>query len=195
MTKIPVGNVYIYSAIGSLGKDGKNITSVTINLWDGSQNKQFSCCLFKNGLKTNSFQVAAYIKNNYGYSTLAARQYRCPIPRNMGNITDVGMIEKEKPCSPTMETVKMIYPERHKNSFAICAKIAYNKLSPQRLIEWFEYQRVMGVDKILTMVQYLNADAYKVLQYYKKIELLDLDTFPSPLPGKIVGKTVKSKQF
>lgn len=183
----PVGHIYLYSAVVNFGPGLENASSVTVNVWDGSQNKEFSCCLFHDVQKRNPIQVNAFIKNNFGYSTLVARQYECSIPRLKKDIIEMGMIVRGKQCYPTMHTVSVTVPERHAKSLAICAKIAYGTLSPQRLIEWFEYQRLMGVDKILAMVQYLNDDAYRVLKYYEKNGVLDVDAFPSPLPGYVPG--------
>ncbi|CAG2212550.1 unnamed protein product [Mytilus edulis] len=129
----------------------------------------------------------AFIKNDFGYSPFSARQYQCQIPQCIMNATHVGMVEHGTPCSAFMKTIPVFYPSREKGKLAICAKIAYGTLSPQRLIEWFEYHRLMGVDKVLTMVQYLNEDAYKVLLYYQKLQFGEIDEFPLPLPGKVIG--------
>lgn len=188
ITRLPRGELYLYSAVANPDERWGNFTSITINLWDGSQNKKFDCCIFNKKTMDNFVTKEAFIKNDFGYSPFSARQYQCQIPQCIMNATHVGMVEHGTPCSSFMKTIPVFYPSREKGKLAICAKIAYGTLSPQRLIEWFEYHRLMGVDKVLTMVQYLNEDAYKVLLYYQKLQFGEIDEFPLPLPGKVIGK-------
>lgn len=187
ITRLPRGEIYLYSAVANPDERWGNFTSITINLWDGSQNKKFDCCIFNKKTMDNFVTKEAYIKNNFGYSPFIARQYQCHVPKCIMNATHVGMVERGTPCSIFMTTIPVFYPSREKGKLALCAKIAYGTLSPQRLIEWFEYHRLMGVDKVLTMVQYLNEDAYKVLLYYQKLQFGEIDDFPLPLPGKLIG--------
>jgi hypothetical protein len=42
----PVGEVYLYSAVATPNERWDQFTGITINVWDGSQNKAFDCCLF-----------------------------------------------------------------------------------------------------------------------------------------------------
>lgn len=193
MTRIPVGEVYLYSAVATPNERWDQFTGITINVWDGSQNKAFDCCLFSKNSIPEYIITQAYIKNNFGFSPLEASQYQCEKIHDIRKFTHVGMVERGDPCTLYMTKIPVVYPTREIGKMAICAKIAYGSLLPQRLIEWFEYQRLMGVNKVLTMVQYLNDDAYRVLQYYKTIGFGEIDEFPSPLPGVVVGKNNLTK--
>jgi hypothetical protein len=41
-------------------------------------------------------------------------------------------------------------------------------------VEWFEAQRILGVDKVVTYPYRLNANALKVLKHYESVGLLDI---------------------
>jgi hypothetical protein len=47
-------------------------------------------------------------------------------------------------------------------------------VDPISIVEWFEAQRILGVDKVVTYPYRLNANALKVLQYYESVGFLDI---------------------
>ena len=60
------------------------------------------------------------------------------------------------------------------SKLAVCTKLTYDSVSAAQLVEWFEAQRVLGVDKIVTYPFNLNANALKVLKYYESTGFLDV---------------------
>ncbi|CAG2241932.1 unnamed protein product [Mytilus edulis] len=116
---------------------------------------------------------------------LIARQFQCSV-QNIGfRMVNIQLVGKMESCSISYNLHPVLYPEIKENGFGICAKIAYNYLNPLHLIEWFEYQKMMGVDMVLISVQSLNKDAYKVLRYYEKEGITTLISFPNDMPGKL----------
>lgn len=57
-----------------------------------------------------------------------------------------------------------------------------DKLNPNILMEWFEVQRLLGVDKIQLMDLHNPEPIQKVFRYYTDLGLLDL--LPYELPGE-----------
>lgn len=72
----------------------------------------------------------------------------------------------------------------HKEGLAICSQITYRDTKAATLIEWFEAQKLLGVDKIMTHSYNLNSDAMRVLEYYEQEGFLVLIRgFAFPLKG------------
>lgn len=59
-------------------------------------------------------------------------------------------------------------------------------ISANLLLEWFEVQRILGVDKVISYTNNLNDDAMKVLEYYESFGLTDIIHFAGfPAGGKV----------
>lgn len=76
--------------------------------------------------------------------------------------------------------------EQPDQSFAVCAKIAYGGLSAQRLIEWLEIQKYIGVDKVLLYFYNLNEEAMRVLLSYNRDGFVELLPFDYPEAGTLL---------
>lgn len=73
-------------------------------------------------------------------------------------------------------------PEVVKGGLAICGKVAFGGLlDPVKLVEWFEMQKLLGVDKIQILDFDNSVNVKKVFQYYQETGLLAM--FPLKLPG------------
>ena len=55
----------------------------------------------------------------------------------------------------------------------LCPKVLYGNPNPIKLLEWFEYNRIMGVSKVFAYTSELSPDAETVVQYYQKIGFLE----------------------
>lgn len=181
-------DLYTFSAVAKPSSDWTKYTSIVITSWcTGST--QFNCFLYSTNKNIEMVKATLSRKrSNHGRPKHCACQYTCNLDNEYhqikGYLTQVGLSPlkdiKQDSCP---QINKVIYPTRQSGKMAICSKMAYGSQEPIKLIEWFEYNRLMGVDRIITMVQLINRDAYKVLKYYNKTGLLDMDIFPSPLPG------------
>ena len=70
-------------------------------------------------------------------------------------------------------------------SMAICAKIAYGDLNAALTIEWMEYNKAMGVEKVLAYTYNLTERAITVLWFYEKTGFLELRKFDLPNQGTL----------
>ncbi|CAG2191169.1 unnamed protein product [Mytilus edulis] len=180
--------VNVFSAVAQAKTKWSFIESIVLNVLDGSRNSNCDCCIY--GYQgTPIYRVNAVVKETYihnsKFTDLIARQFLCSV-KNIGfRMVNIQLIGKMESCSISYNLHPVLYPEVKENGFGICAKIAYNYLNPLHLIEWFEYQKMMGVDMVLISLQSLNKDAYKVLRYYEKEGITTLISFPNDMPGKL----------
>ena len=70
-------------------------------------------------------------------------------------------------------------------SLAICSKIAYGDLNKALTIEWMEYNKAMGLEKVLVYTYKLTQQALTVLWYYGKTGFLELRKFDLPNQGTL----------
>ena len=54
-----------------------------------------------------------------------------------------------------------IGPTERNPNLAICTKLTYNYVDHIPIVEWFEAQRILGVDKVVTYPYRLNTNALK----------------------------------
>lgn len=80
-------------------------------------------------------------------------------------------------------------PEVVPGGLAICGKTAVGGLlDPSKLVEWFEVQRALGVDRIQIFDLDNPEKVLKVFRHYQELGLLVL------LPYKLPGKSEKASQ-
>uniref|UniRef100_A0A2C9LFU3 Glycosyltransferase family 92 protein n=1 Tax=Biomphalaria glabrata TaxID=6526 RepID=A0A2C9LFU3_BIOGL len=65
-------------------------------------------------------------------------------------------------------------------------QVAYSRLDPVRLVEWFEYMKLVGVSKVLTFYNSLHPDSMNVFKYYISTGFLELISYK---PRSIKGIT------
>lgn len=123
---------------------------------------------------------------------MAACHYECKLENTFqqvkGYVSEIGLSQlNDLQADACPQITKVVYPTRQVGEMAICSKMAYGTMKAIHLIEWFEYNRLMGVDRIITMVQLINRDAFQVFKYYQAKGVLDMDIFPSPLPGENIS--------
>lgn len=77
---------------------------------------------------------------------------------------------------------------------AICVQLAYRRLDPIRLIEWFEFQRLLGVSLIgVYLAPDISQPARMVLRHYADVDGL-VDLRRSDYISHVVGGTLTSPQ-
>nr|KAG5689698.1 hypothetical protein BaRGS_006323 [Batillaria attramentaria] len=81
------------------------------------------------------------------------------------------------------EYLPIVYPKVVPNGLALCGKTAFgDQLDPNKLMEWFEVQRFLGVDHVQIMDAGNRKDVRKVFKYYTDMGILEL--LPFELPGE-----------
>lgn len=182
-------NVYMYSAI--LIKDitqefdgGGNI--IIVNGWEtmASLNKaNFTCCFYGKDntlFYINSTRKTATFLNSGPYHSV---QFECPV--DFFSVTKVSVSDGPQYCFENKEYyIKVDTPMKSESGLAVCSKISYGKLDAKRLVEWFEVQRLLGVDKVLAYTYKLNTQAMNVLEYYESIGYAEIiRDFDFPFKG------------
>lgn len=182
-------DLYAYSAVAKPSADWTKYISIIITSWCKRTKTQFNCFLDPLNKTVQTVKATSKEIPSIYRAKLVACQYECKLENTFQQIKDyvseVGLSPLNDIQADTCPQItKVVYPTRHAGKMAICSKMAYGTKKAIHLIEWFEYNRLMGVDRIITMVQLINRDAFQVLKYYKEKGVLDMDFFPSPLPGE-----------
>ena len=180
--------MYILSAVAQPKLIWNMVEYIVLNVLDGSLGITFDCCIY--GRKhENIYRTMAHIKHKYTVDKrdvkMFATQYFCSCQDINFKPLHIILVERHAICNPEAKMNTVLYPEMKENSTAICTKVAFNYLNPIHLIEWFEYQKLMGVDRVLIMLQTLNSDAYAVFKHYEMEGIVQLLSFPDVLPGCI----------
>ena len=162
---------------------------ISITGWLGEPliDKPLHCCLL---LKNRS--VVSYLNRRrmmwyqVRRQPLFATKTYCPIPPELASEQPIGtsLSLPEHDCYQKT-FMKIQYPQaREQNTLAFCAKIAYGSLHADRLIEWLEVQRYIGVDKVMIYFYNLNTETMHVLKQYMEEGFVELQPFDFPLPGR-----------
>ncbi|KAL3847118.1 hypothetical protein ACJMK2_018048 [Sinanodonta woodiana] len=111
-------------------------------------------------------------------------------PKSVLHLRGISLTVSNKICSSNYSTyVRPMYPSRRmdKETIALCAKQIFGNLRPSLVVTWFEYNKAMGVDKIVTFVNesYLSQNTYKVLKYYKNQGFLEILPIEFPMQDVI----------
>ncbi|CAG2214531.1 FUT-1 [Mytilus edulis] len=115
------------------------------------------------------------LSSAWAHMPLRRIQYKCPVPEGNIWIDHVSIVNDLNATCPEDLSyfVKVSLPLMSKGSnIAICSLISYRSQDAALLVEWFEAQRLLGVNKIVTYTQDLNSDAIRVLDYYESIGLV-----------------------
>lgn len=183
-------DIYAYSAIGKLNVNWIKYDSIVITGWCKG-NDQFNCILFTSDQQHTFVKAKRWRQYSEGSPKMYACQFICDITNK--SITHISIVKDGAPNNSCSQLLKVTYPTRQQNKLAVCSKMAYGTEKPIKLIEWFEYNLLMGVDRFITLVQPLNRDAFKVLKYYQQKDVLDMGIFPAPLPGEATADTLDCK--
>ncbi|XP_059143255.1 uncharacterized protein LOC131930689 [Physella acuta] len=81
------------------------------------------------------------------------------------------------------------YPTRKPGHVALCAKILHgNTLDPEKIIEWVEMQKILGVDKILVYNLGIPDHIFRVFRFYQFEGIIEIQ--PYELPGEPEGRNL-----
>ncbi|KAL3847051.1 hypothetical protein ACJMK2_017981 [Sinanodonta woodiana] len=172
-TQVADTKVFIYSVIGrNTSKTRNPWNEFGVSAWIHSELKPeyIACCfLLDNGIIVKSNHTQYWY---YALDVMFTVQYTCMKPKSVLHLTAISLTVSNKTCSSNFSTyVRPMYPSRRmdKETIALCAKQIFGNLRPSLVVTWLEYNKAMGVDKIVTFVNesYLSQNTYKVLKYYK----------------------------
>ncbi|CAG5118844.1 unnamed protein product, partial [Candidula unifasciata] len=165
-------DVYMYSAIVNLPEnnikdnhfDPSTNAEIIITTLDRSSGSFYCCVLFDNKktLLRNRGQIyfENYVKSGSLIDSLTeyffpryyiARQFRCRVPTDSPRSRYSYISLASSRCSTDRrDFLPILQPSRVPGGLALCAKVAHSGgLDPEKVIEWFEVQQLLGVDKVL----------------------------------------------
>ncbi|CAG5118845.1 unnamed protein product [Candidula unifasciata] len=202
-------HIYMYSAFVHLPGEADNTadsnttTSIVITTLGKTRVQLFCCILFRD--KKTLQVVTADLYHEYGYydnepKAYIARQFICRVPVTSDFLRDSYVTLSSTICSNDLQGyIPILHPTRVPGGIAICGKIAHSGgLDPEKTIEWFEVQRLLGVDKILIFDLGNPETIKRVFRYYQNLGILDLQ--PYELPGEpqnrsLADKFIHTEQF
>ena len=197
-------DVYLFSAVILRAEDrhysteykqyliNNNLTAdvIVINSWQrvNVTSRVFKCCFW---LINNTVVEQSGTKRMYIHSELRATQYECVshVETDLIKMVSVVTGNRNKKChGDSSSYIKLeIGYEGHHTDLAVCTKLTYDSVNAASLVEWFEAQRLLGVDKVITYPFQLDANpnAKKVLKYYEAVGFLEvINGFYMPEQGK-----------
>ncbi|CAL1543241.1 unnamed protein product [Lymnaea stagnalis] len=209
-------DVYLYSAIAndpsrrgnsSATKDQpiRDQLDIVVTTLDKAR-VSYECCVLYGDLKRvyvtparvyfryypTKYSVGAQLKEYFHPTVYVARQFSCSVPVLKGAPlpAKITLTSSSQCSSDVNDYLEVLYPPRHPGGLAVCAKIAHSGgLDPGKVIEWFEMQRLLGVDKILIYDLGNQESINTVFRYYRKLGILDVQ--PYELPGTPKDRSLK----
>ncbi|CAL1534833.1 unnamed protein product [Lymnaea stagnalis] len=199
-------NIFLYSAIANRHHPVNGAINIIITTMDSSSSRLDCCVLVDNQTlfitRAEEYffyhtidvafiaRIVEYFYPDYYY----ARQYSCTVPeigQSVGHVTLKG--SSASACSSDVrDYVSVRHPRDVPGGLAVCAKIAHSGgLDPEKVIEWFEVQRLLGVDKVLMFDMGNPENLTRVLRYYQDLGILDLQ--PYELPGAPPNRTLMER--
>ncbi|KAK3588359.1 hypothetical protein CHS0354_005624 [Potamilus streckersoni] len=186
-TQVEHTKLFIYAAIARNISTPWDEFGVTAWIHSGVNPKNASCCfLYSDGvLRTkNAWRYSVFMKPE-----IYVIRFQCANPILGSKPIGMTLAVSSFACSSNITTyIKPLYPLRpHGNvTIAICTKQAYGNLNPSLVVEWLEYNRNMGVDKVITFVDASNLiqNTSEILRYYEKMGFVDI--IPYDLPMRVI---------
>lgn len=113
-----------------------------------------------------------------------AHIYACPVPKttelNLTYSLSVEVTVRDHDESIHIPVIPLSYNSMTaplRNDLAICVKGIWGSLDPDRLIEWVEFNRLLGVKKIIVYDSLLTGASVKVVNYYQQQGFLTVIPF------------------
>ncbi|XP_076452505.1 uncharacterized protein LOC143288103 [Babylonia areolata] len=192
--------VFIYSAIVALHNVPPYGTEIHFVIFqDGRRLLNLTCCAKPSD--TDEVYIGHQARLDFSQSEilpnanerdlqLVGAIYSCWFPLSSRRMNGAHATLTSTSCPRDLSQYLPVHqPVRKPGGLAVCAKIAYGlRLDPNKLVEWFEMQRLLGVDRI-QLFDLNNTDiVHKVFKHYQDSGLLDL--LPYKLPGRPWGRFV-----
>ncbi|KAL4231491.1 hypothetical protein ACF0H5_009069 [Mactra antiquata] len=154
-------------------------------MWiDVEDYKRVVCCylLDDGSVIWKNYSQVNYRENMFNHTA----QIECPNPVTLRYSLGIIGITVSNQCPLNREYYTQ--PQRPimtkpGDTLALCGKIIYGDVDINLLIEWVEYNKHMGVDKILFYTYNVTPSVSKVLKYYENIGLISLLPYKMPYEG------------
>ncbi|PVD27358.1 hypothetical protein C0Q70_12514 [Pomacea canaliculata] len=191
---VPVKRVYLYSATLTIHHTPPNGSHIRLTAFQEKRVGQLTCCLRRHGSATVTAPAPIIHSlddpdNVNDTKKVFAVVYQCHVPFSPLELTGACVTVTPDPACPVEDNyyIPVYTPEVVKGGLAICGKVAFGSLlDPLKLVEWFEMQRLLGVDKIQILDFGNPENVSRVFEYYQNTGLLSF--FPYKLPGRPWGR-------
>ena len=158
----------------------------------------FCVCDYKDGRPHTVSALSAdpgAIGMGYPFYGLYVREYVYACPLMYHDSWPVSLSISTKPQqhnSSSSMPVEVPTTQGVKKPLAVCTQISYKYLNPVRLVEWLEFQRLLGVSLVgVYLGSDLNQPAQKVFRYYAEVEGL-VDLRRTDYISRVVGGSLTS---
>lgn len=186
--------LYMYSALLYSFVNSENILKRTliIHAWQykAIKGNDVTCCLLLNNRSILSIAGSMVIPLTFlSRAKLKARRYICPLDMDLNKIKSVSVHIDNPTCikNESFYIKPTILRKSGNCNIGVCAKFVYGSMDAQKLIEWFEVNRLLGVDKVCIYTYKLNKLAMKVLEYYESIGIvMVIKGYSEPEKGKTI---------
>ncbi|KAK7497910.1 hypothetical protein BaRGS_00010781, partial [Batillaria attramentaria] len=139
----------------------------------------FYGCSLASSSSTGRYQYVSFAKKSCDNMTVAREIF---VPKDgkhksgsTGRYQYVSFAEKS--CDVNMTVAReIVVPKDGKHKVAVCIKVVYGDPDPERLVEWLEFSRLVGVDVVQMFYHSVNISrrGLDVLQYYNSTGFVSL---------------------
>ncbi len=114
----------------------------------------------------------------------ASYMYKCKIPNGRWPPEYVSLITTESIVPSVL--LKVIQPENppSKHNFGICVPVSYGEFNDHRLVEWFELNKLLGVEKISIYNNSISDRNMKVIKHYHDANFIMFNQLPNVTEDK-----------
>nr|KAG5707357.1 hypothetical protein BaRGS_005324 [Batillaria attramentaria] len=141
--------------------------------------QSFVCCLGNRKSLDEMVQVPAkplFMDNRLKRIPMRYALYSCTVDGSFARESSSGLegsrfryvAFSETSCGANMTAGREIASAKEGGKkFGMCTKIAYGYLEPERLVEWFEFAKLIGVDVVQVFYHIVSERAMDVFRYYE----------------------------
>lgn len=189
LSRIWASDVFYLSAIASKSRSDTNEVVVALNGWKGkiNENKAMYCC-FKEFLGSTKPMPPKIVYWDVPFiKVVKSTKFVCTLkqPAGMEGVfpTKVGLSHRKNCAGAKYVNVEKPFPKpkREDLTFGVCAKIIYGDYDAEKIFEWFQINKFMGVDHVTVFTYNVSSQIQKVLDYYHKEGFLTMKEFDFPL--------------
>lgn len=168
---IVANSIYYFSAIGILDEVADTYLGIVIIGWEENLSGEAPdiICYYTYRDGKHFTEHNAVAKPVYTYNEGSVVTFMCPLQDQNKLPLKAGLKLANQKENQYGDLLKIYYPKHQEGKLALCPKVAFGNLNQQKLIEWFEVQKLLGVDRVVILVMdRLNAEAVDVFHHYRR---------------------------
>lgn len=177
--KIPNINLNIFAIVATMDLNQKLYNGLEIFSLGSVAIGMVCCILNKNGSISENIMAKYVIKTNETRKNDLIIHHTCPLIHDRGNKVRATLRTIGSSCPKPSSYVEVNYPPFADGKLAVCIKLSYKSMDTKLLIQWFEMQHILGVDKVFTLVgDDFYPEGREVFKYYEEQGYLHAHPFP-----------------